>query len=496
MHYHWNVSNRISPMNSYKMPVGENPRITIVRPFGGKSKKGEKLIHEDTYKWDGKKYFYDWEPLKKQINNVRERATIHQLLIDNPPWAFQRGMDLKGEKEVETYGNAWPPNDPAAWSTYIQAMLKELVRTYGRENAERWRYCIGREIGTKGHWRGSMQEFFEHYRITERAIHSVLPNAKVGTHFLWASSKKSFGPDFVKWCRRNDVRYDFIGVSYYPFYDRIRRVDLDYVYKVDFAPIKDIPEWNQSANLEIHEFALITKMSAEGNSFDNAPQGHVESFTVMLAEMMYKHGMVDIFRWGDGSNKLAERCFLTMENNIYYKSTKAGEPINEGNMVSAVFAHDEENNQYNIVMANYNAAPKSKSPEALRIKTTLPVAAGTTITYRNAIYRDGRMDWSDWNKVDTTPRAGALSSELEFRVQLSPFSFQKIEIRSPDSAKTAALTTRVITERKTGFTAEVRLINAQNGKLICIESGRQLQIPISSLSEKDVEFLREWMKTK
>lgn len=42
------------------------------------------------------------------------------------------------------------------------------------------------------------------------------------------------------------------GVSYYPSYNKQNRVDLDHVYKADFAPIKDIPEWNPSATLETH----------------------------------------------------------------------------------------------------------------------------------------------------------------------------------------------------------------------------------------------------
>lgn len=435
MHYHWNISNRISPKKSLKMPVGEKPFINIVRPLGGKSKNGKKLIDEDTYKWDGKKYFYDWEPLKKQIDAVRDPAVLHQLLIDNPPWAFQRGLDLKAGEEVETYGNAWPPNDPAAWSLYIQAMLKELVSTYGNDTVEQWRYCIGREIGTKGHWRGSMAEFFEHYLNTERAIHAVLPNAKVGTHFLWASSKNSFGTDFVKWCERNKVRYDFVGVSYYPFYNKQNRVDFDHVYKVDFAPIKDIPEWNESATLEIHEFALITKMSAQGDSFDNAPNAHQESFTVLMAKMMYEHDMVDVYRWGDGANKLAEQCFLNMEKNRYYKSVKKGEATAAGNSVDAVFAHDEQRDQYNIMVANYNADPQSKKAESVRIKTTLPVSPGSAMRYRNATYQNGRLDWSDWKTANTTPQAGSTASGLDLRIDLSPFSFKKIEIRAIDSLR-------------------------------------------------------------
>lgn len=86
MHYHWNISNRISPINGFN-PVGKNGQINVVRPLGGKSRNDKKVIDEDTYKWDGEKYYYDWAPLKKQIDNVGP-TTLYQLVTDNPPRLF------------------------------------------------------------------------------------------------------------------------------------------------------------------------------------------------------------------------------------------------------------------------------------------------------------------------------------------------------------------------------------------------------------------------
>lgn len=428
MHYHWDIINRISPVEGINLPIGSNPCINVVRPLGGKSRGDKKLIEEDTYKWDGEKYYYDWAPLKKQINNVISKARLYQLMIDNPPWAFQRGIDLKGGKEVETYGNAWPPNDPNAWSLYIQAMLRELIKTYGREQVEQWRYCIGREIGTEGHWCAGRLAFFEHYKNTENAIRAVLPNAKVGTHFLWGSSKNPYGTDFVKWCKENKVHYDFIGVSYYPFYNKIKRVDMDHVYKVDFAPIKDIPEWNPAAILEIHEFALITSMNSKGNGFESAPAAHQESFTVMLAKMMYEKDMVDVFRWGSGEYKLAEQAFLAMKGNAYYASSKQGAPISSGNMVNAVFARDPSGKQYNVMVYNYNANADSKDSEPVRIVTTIPVPPDTEIKYRNAIYEKNSLNWSVWKTAKTSVGENAAGSVVSFLTHIPVFSFVKYEI--------------------------------------------------------------------
>lgn len=470
--------------------VGENPLICVVRPLGGKSKNGKKLIDEDTYKWDGEKYVYDWEPLKSQIDTVQSEARLFQLMIDNVPWAFQRGLDIESGQEVETYGNAWPPNDPDAWVAYIQAMMKELVKTYGRGLVEQWRFCIGREIGTAGHWRGSMQEFFDHYALTVGAIHSVLPDAKVGTHFLWASSKKSMGPAFVKWCKEKGIHYDFVGVSYYPFYQKQNRVDLDHVYRIDFAPIKDIPEWNPGATLELHEFSLIKSMSKRGNSFENAPKAHTDTFTVALGKMMYEHGMKHVFRWGTGEGKLGEQMFREMEGNIYFSSTREGKPGVRGNMVDGIFAVDKKQGQYNVVLYNYNADPGETSRESVRVRTVLPAKPLQQIKYRMGNYTTAGLKWIDWKPARTKAAGGTDTSIFELSVELAVFSFSKIEIRAPipDALKTK----RVLTHRADGKKVEVELGAMKQGQLLCYVRGRRYVIPISILSDEDQEFLKKW----
>lgn len=495
MHYHWNISNRISPIRGFNMPIGEKPLITVVRPLGGKSKKGEKLIAEDTYKWDGENYVYDWEPLKKQIDNVNKNARLYQLLIDNAPWAFLRGVDLKGEPEVETYGNAWPPNDPRAWARYIRAMMRELVSHYGLETVQQWRFCIGREVGTKGHWRGTREEFFEHYRITAKAIRSVLPEAKLGTHFLWASSKNSYGPDFVKWCKNNNVHYDFVGLSYYPFYHRKKRVDLEYVYQADFAPVKDIPEWNPAARLEIHEFALIKSMSSRGNSFDNAPNPHREAFTVMLAKMMYEHEMFDVFRWGTGKDHIAEQALIPMEDNLYFTSSKSGQPKDQENMIDAIFAFDEFSQQYRVMVYSYHLQPEATQSEPVTILTKLPYPANTKFQYRHAHYQDEKLSWSDWKTLRSTASELPNRSELELPLHIEPFSFQKLELRPPPQRpQPRAKVTRTLTQKRTGAQTEVKLIALQKNQLICYANGERYLIPLASLTQEDVNFIRNWAK--
>lgn len=497
MHYHWNISNRISPSRAFKIPVGEEPLINVVRPLGGKSKNGEKLLAEDTYKWDGSNYVYDWAPLKKQIANVQSRATLYQLLIDNPPWAFQRGLDFKGEPEVETYGNAWPPNDPEAWASYLQAMMRELIKSYGREQVEKWRYCIGREIGTAGHWRGTREEFFQHYQNTERAIHAVVPQAQVGTHFLWGSSRNAFGPDFVKWCHQHKVRYDFVGVSYYPFYQRKERTEMEHVYAVDFAPMKDIPEWNSAATLEIHEFALIKTMSAKGNSYEVAPKDYRESFTVMLAKMMYEHEMFDVFRWGTGRDQLAEQALLEMENNLYYTSSQEGSPSEKGGQVSAIFCEDESAQHYAVLVASYNVQATSKAVEPVTIGAQIPLPPETKMERRTAIYQAGELKWSEWESFTTEGAPNSQRSQVECKLQLEPFSFQKVEFRALNRTRPSLeRVARTLTQKATGAQTEVVLVALEGRSVVAYGNRRRYLIPLSSLSQGDVEFVTAWSSGK
>ena len=78
--------------------------------------------------------------------------------------------------------------------------------------------------------------------------------------------RNSWGPDFVAYCMAHKLPYDFVGMSFYPFYNRMDRVDLENVYAKDIAPIKDRPDWNPKASFEIHEYALIVTMGGKGSS--------------------------------------------------------------------------------------------------------------------------------------------------------------------------------------------------------------------------------------
>lgn len=431
--YPLDIFNRITPINGFNMPSTAHASLCIVRPLGGISKGGKADVSKDTYKWNGSKFVTDFTLLKKQIDGILSSGVgIHQIVLDNPSWAFQRHEDgtLPGESyKGETYGNAEPPKSYTAWANYLKDVMGFLIKTYGENEMLKIQFGIGREIGTNGHWTGSQEAFFHFYKKSVEAIHDVLPKAKVGTHFLWGSSKKSWGPSFVKWSKINNVHYDFVGVSYYPFYHRAERTNFTEVYQKDFAVIKDIPEWNKNARLEIHEFALIETMGSAGNTYKQASNVHQNAFMVGFIKMLYENDIINLFQWGSGTNYApANREIFALKGNTYFSNTKKGTQNASGNYVDAIFTSDLPNNKYNIMAYNYNANPKTSVAEALKFVATINTPGGSKIKYRSAIYdKSTTLNWSAW-KDGTTNGAQNNKSTFSFNAQLPGFSFLKYEV--------------------------------------------------------------------
>lgn len=442
--YHLNVYNRITPIKGFNTPHSkDNAKLCIVRPLGGIARKGKADLDKDSYKWDAEagKFYTDFTLLKKQIDGVfQEGVGIYQIVLDNPSWAFQRANDgtLTGDTlKVSTYGNAEPPRNYNAWANYIKEVMTFIVSTYGQDEMLKIQFGVGREIGTPTHWSGTREQFFEFYRRTVEAIYAVLPEAKIGSHFLWGSSAKAWGTDFVKWTKANNVPYDFVGVSFYPFYDRAGRTNFSEVYKKDFSVIKDIPEWNESARLEMHEFALIESLSKAGNSFQSAPPAHQNSFMAGLMKMFFEHDMHHVFQWGNGSQFLPLSTELkNLQGNVYFRSTKSGSHHSEANYVDAFFTKDSLQHQYSIMAYNYSSNPASVMTEELNIAATIAVPPGTKLKYRFATFDQSKesLVWSDWQETSTKGRETIPDKSMfSFDARLPAFSFLKYEIRVPGS---------------------------------------------------------------
>lgn len=435
----WNTHNRLPPYEEINVPAFgmEGASINCVRMIGGWSKRGKRMVDYDCYKWDGEKYVYDWEPLIRRIDVVLASGIrLKQIVLDNPPWAFQRditfveeadGVHYLAADQNSTYGNAVPPNDPAAWNAFIKAAINKLVETYGREQVASWRFRVGSEIDTRpGHWIGTRQQFFNHYKNTIDAVHSVLPEAKVGTQFREANfeGKKytdylgniegSYAPAFIEWAKANNIRYDFIGTSYYPFYNKEDSVDMDRVYREQIEPIQRHPDWNPNALFEIHEFWGLSQFRK--GEFVWLSNSYSSSLFASIAKMVLENDIRQVHLWGNirddlvEPNVLTQKALISMQGKDRFENHASGSPAIDGNMINGIFATEPEEHGYDALIFNYNKKSIDYQ-EAETVETVFKVNTPPNTEYRYRIATYGKDECAFQQFAVDFPKATQYESD-------------------------------------------------------------------------------------
>jgi len=442
LHNIWTVANRISPLTGGG--VRDGIAINTVRMIGGINKKvnGEKVPYPEfdpcTYDSASNTYIYNWAPLKSRIDAILNRGTrIHQIVLDQPPWAFQYGYEFipegtrdsihfREDERVTGYGNSLPPADKEAYHDFIRALMEELIATYGQSMVESWRFRVGSEIETPDHWKGSKQDFIEHYANTEKAVRSVLPGAKVGLHtrepnFIYKQGTvlnykgeiiSSFAKDLIEYCFDNNVTYDFWGVSDYVLINSKEDRDISQRYETLVAPLVNHPKWNPDATIDIMEYKIVTSMKPpDGGSTLACVTSHTEVYHIALANLFYKNkskGLDQVFRWNQRPNSTDPpgiEAVNSMTGKVHYHTELSGTPAVSGNLIDAIFSSDEASDEFDVLLYNYNAGSLNSQAEedvTLTFATALP--AGTTFYYRNLTY--GEKQNSLQNFLEDEPASG------------------------------------------------------------------------------------------
>lgn len=406
----FNVAVRTERGNPKSKPAtyGRTPKVTTVRMLGGWYNQD---LSGDTYRWDGKQYVYNFKAATQRIDRwLANDWDIFQIVLDNPPWAFQRGIKFVDKPDgknylskdrVGVYGNGIPPNDAKAWSQYIVAFMEHLIDTYSKETVLQWRFRIGSEIDTRPqHWAGTREEFFAHYQNTVEAVKSVLPDAVVGAHFREASHKSkyidytgqsedAYAPSFVNWAKKHNVPYDFLAISYYPHITHPHEMDMENVYTQQIAPIVEHPDYNQNASFEIHEFKFIVKMERAG--FVSVGTSHNSAFFAMLSKMALQKNIRQIFQWGNAhggyynGEAMTQFALHGMLGSRIYTNTVTGSPLILDNNIDAIVTQHPDNHAIDVLAYNFNNKNLTyQSPESLSLSLNVKQAVGTSYQYRVA----------------------------------------------------------------------------------------------------------------
>jgi hypothetical protein len=111
---------------------------------------------------------YEWGPLDRfdrYVQLFREEITI---VLDSVPTAFV------AEPKWTSYGQFRPPDRYDEWTDFMQALCRELVRRYGFETVNCWRF----RILTEGRLDVNTEQFLAHYLHTTSAIRAILPDVE------------------------------------------------------------------------------------------------------------------------------------------------------------------------------------------------------------------------------------------------------------------------------------------------------------------------------
>jgi hypothetical protein len=424
LHNIWSVANRISPKNGSNIRPGL--KMNTVRMIGGIKKTingvNVKDLDFDTCLYDSinNVYVYRFERLTDRLDKIINSQTeIHQIVLDQPPWAFQHGytfipegtsdnINFREDEQISTYGNSLPPANKQAYHDYIKALMTELVDTYGEEKVLSWRFRVGSEIETPDHWYGTKQDFIEHYENTEKAVRTVLPNAIVGLHtrapdFLYKNGSvlnykgepfASFAEDLIEYCADNNVRYDFWGVSSYVVIGNSDLRNMKGKYDKLFADLVNHPKWNSNASIDLMEYKTVTTMNgADGKGTIGVATSHAEVVELYFSNIYYKNkekGLDLIYRWGNrtGSEDPSGISILnSMNTKIHYDTSISGAPTTATNDIDAIFAKKENADEYDVLLYNYNNNSLNYiDNEEVNVSITTEFPEGTSLYYRSISY--------------------------------------------------------------------------------------------------------------
>ncbi len=90
-----------------------------------------------------------------------------------------REYDLGPTGDYRRRGWSAPPKDYGRWYDLIHDLVSHCVERYGRTEVASWYWELWNEPDIF-YWRGSREEFFRLYDVTEAAVHDALPTAYFG----------------------------------------------------------------------------------------------------------------------------------------------------------------------------------------------------------------------------------------------------------------------------------------------------------------------------
>ena len=107
-----------------------------------------------------------------------------------------------------------PPKYHGEWSELIEALVRHVTARYGKNEINKWFFEVWNEPDLDSFFRSDdrMNDYFKIYESAARAVKSVDNDYKVGGP---ATAGLRWIPEFISFCKENNVPLDFISGHYY-----------------------------------------------------------------------------------------------------------------------------------------------------------------------------------------------------------------------------------------------------------------------------------------
>ncbi|CAN7363993.1 beta-xylosidase [Paenibacillus sp. LjRoot153] len=173
---------------------------------------------------------------------------------------FMPSALASGDKTCFSYkGNITPPKSYDKWFELVNTLVKHLVERYGIEEVRTWFFEVWNEPNLKYFWAGSKEEYMKLYEYSARAIKQVDSLLKVGGP---ASSGNAWIPDFIDYCKNNNVAVDFISTHHYPTSDPLsthHEIDIEAMMRLEEEEKKKAFAALMNPNYERGVMAVMTQ---------------------------------------------------------------------------------------------------------------------------------------------------------------------------------------------------------------------------------------------
>jgi xylan 1,4-beta-xylosidase len=155
----------------------------------------------------------NWQNVDRIYDGLLERGVRPYVELSFMPKRLTKGTSTFGFYRALTS----PPDDMAAWGTFIKAFTQHLVDRYGIDEVRQWMFEVWNEPNLKFFWSGTQQQYFDLYKATVTAVKSVDSNIMVGGP---STAMIGWIPEFLAYAEKNNLSVDFVSTHIYPADDQ------------------------------------------------------------------------------------------------------------------------------------------------------------------------------------------------------------------------------------------------------------------------------------